>query len=60
MKDEKSAAKFQYKNCQRQSCTAFNCLSSGINILAGDDPFTLKYCLQVTCPILSMVSYGRC
>ena len=24
-----------YKNCQRQSCSAINCLSSGINILAG-------------------------
>ena len=24
-----------YKNCQRQSCRAFNCLSSGINILVG-------------------------
>ena len=23
-----------YKNCQRQSCSAINCLSSGINILA--------------------------
>jgi len=27
-----------YKNCQRQSCRAFNCLSSGINILAGRRP----------------------
>ena len=26
----------------------------------GDDPFTLKSCIQVTCPLLSMVSYGRC
>ena len=24
-----------YKNCQRQSCSAINCRSSGINILAG-------------------------
>ena len=24
-----------YKNCQRQSCSAINCLSSGITILAG-------------------------
>jgi len=23
-----------YKSCQRQSCSAINCLSSGINILA--------------------------
>jgi len=26
------------KNFQRQSCTAINYLSNGINILAGDDP----------------------
>jgi len=24
-----------YKKCQQQSCSAINCLSSGINILAG-------------------------
>jgi len=24
-----------YKNCQRQGCSAINCLSSGINIFAG-------------------------
>ena len=36
IKDEKSAAKFHYiKNCQRQSCSAFSCLSSGSNTLAG-------------------------
>jgi len=36
IKDEKSAAKVHYiKNCQRQSCCAINCLSSGINILTG-------------------------
>ena len=39
IKDEKSAAKFRYiKKCQRQSCSAFNCLSSGINMLAGGRP----------------------
>ena len=27
-----------YKNCQPQSCSAFDCLSSGINILAGGRP----------------------
>jgi len=27
-----------YKNCQRQSCSAVNCLLSGINILAGERP----------------------
>ena len=30
-----------YKNCQRQSCSAINCLSSGINILAGGSPVPL-------------------
>jgi len=56
MKAEKSAAKFHYT----KTVSALNCLSSGVNILAGDDPFPLKSCLQVTCPLLSMVSYGRC
>ena len=38
-----------YKNCQRQSCRAFNCLSSGINILVGGrllDPEILPPCEQ--------------
>jgi len=39
IKDEKSAAKFHYiKNCQRQCCSAINCLWSGINILARGRP----------------------
>ena len=40
MKDEKAAAKFQYTKTvsQQQSCRAFNCLSSGINILEGGRP----------------------
>ena len=39
IKDKKSAAKFHYiQNCQRQSYSAINCLSSGINILAGGRP----------------------
>jgi len=39
MKDEKSAANFHYiKNCQRESCRTFNCLSSGINTLVGEPP----------------------
>jgi len=29
-----------YKNCQRQSCSAVHCLSSGINILARGRPLT--------------------
>ena len=30
------------------------------HIARGDDPFPLKSCLHVACPLLSMVSYGRC
>jgi len=44
LKDEKSAAKVSlYKNCQRQICSAINCLSSGINrpILAGSSSIPL-------------------
>jgi len=39
MKDETSAAKFHYiKTVSGKSCRAFNCLPSGINILAGGRP----------------------
>ena len=38
MKDEKSAAKFHYIKLSHADCRAFNCLSSGINILAGGLP----------------------
>ena len=31
------------KNFQQQSCSAVNCLSSGINILAGDDPIPVRF-----------------
>jgi len=27
-----------YKKCQRQCCSSINCLSSGINMLAGGRP----------------------
>jgi len=30
-----------YKNCQQHSCSAINCLLSGINILAGDSSVPL-------------------
>jgi len=30
------------KNFQRQSCSAINYLSNGSNILAGDNPITVK------------------
>jgi len=35
-----------YKNFQRQSCSAINYLSKGINILAGDDPIHVKFGLK--------------
>jgi len=39
IKDEKSAAKFHYiKTVSGKVGSAFNCLSSGINILAGGRP----------------------
>jgi len=31
------------KNFQRQSCSAINYLSNGIDILAGDDPVPVKF-----------------
>ena len=42
------------KNCQRQSCSAINCLSSGIKSIywQGEDLFPLKTWLQVTYPLL--------
>ena len=46
-----------YKNCQQQSCSAINCLSSGVNILAGGEPFPLKSWLQVTYPLLKAASF---
>ena len=57
MKDEKSAAVSLYKNSQWQSCSAINCLSSGINILAGGRPLPLKSWLQVTYPLLKAASF---
>jgi len=50
-----------YKNCQRQSIVAHSIAFRVVSIYwQGDDPFPLKSCLQVTCPLLSVVSYGRC
>jgi len=31
------------KNFQRQSCSAINYLSNGVNVLAGDDPVAIKF-----------------
>ena len=38
------------KNFQRQSCSTINYLSKGINILAGDDPVTIKFGPEGTSP----------
>ena len=61
IKDEKSAAKFHYiKNVSgkvAEHSIAFRAVSIYWH---GDDPFPLKSCLQVTGPLLSMVSHGRC
>jgi len=48
MNFDKTALKVCYKvllskNFQRQSCSAINCLSNGVNILAGDDPVPVKF-----------------
>ena len=40
-----------YKNCQRQSCSAINCLSTGINILAGGSSVPLISESKGTAPI---------
>jgi len=61
MKDEKSAAKFHYiKTVGGKVVVHSIAFRVVVNILAWDDPFPLKSCLQVTCPLLSMVSYGIC
>jgi len=31
------------KNFQQQSCSAFSCISNGVNILVGDDPVPVKF-----------------
>jgi len=41
-----------YKNCQRQSCSAINCLSSSINILAGGRPFPPEILAPSDLPLL--------
>jgi len=39
-----------YKNCQQQCCSAINCLSSGINILAGGRPLPPEILLPSDLP----------
>jgi len=61
IKDEKSAAKFHYIKSVSDEVVAHSIAFRVVLIYwQGDDPFPLKSCLQVTCPLLSMVSYGRC
>ena len=61
MKDEKSAAKFHYIKTVSGKVVELSIAFRVVSIYwQGDDPFPLKSCLQVTCPLLLMVSYGRC
>ena len=46
-----------YKNCQGQSCSAINCLSSGINILAGGSSVPLISARKGTDPPLEALSF---
>ena len=58
MKDEKSAAKFHYIKAVSSRVVVHSIAFRVVSIYwQGDDPFPLKSCLQVTCPLLSMVSY---
>jgi len=57
MKDEKSAAKFHYIKTVSSKVVAQSIAFRVVLIhWQEDDPFPLKSCLQVTCPLLSMVS----
>jgi len=59
MKDEKSAAKFHNIKTVSGKVLVHSIAFRVLSIYwQGDDPFPLKSCLQVTCPLLSMVSYG--
>jgi len=61
IKDDKSAAKFHYIKTVRGKVVAHSIAFRVVSIYwQGDNPFPLKSCLEVTCPILSVVSYGRC
>jgi len=61
IKDENSAAKFHYIKTVSGKVVAQSIDFQVVSIYwQRDDPFPLKSCLQVTCPLLSMVSYERC
>jgi len=58
MKDEKSAAKFYYIKTVSGKVVVHSIAFRAVSIYwQGDDHFRLKSCLQVTCPLLSIVSY---
>jgi len=58
IKDEKSAAKFHYIKTVSGKVVAQSIAFRVVSIYwQEDNPFSLKSCLQVTCPLLSMVSY---
>ena len=60
MKDEKSAAKFHYIKTVSSKVVEHSIAFRVVSIyFQGNDPFPLKSYLQVTYPLLSMVSYGR-
>jgi len=61
MEDEKSAAKFHCIKTISGKVVSHSIAFRVVSIYwQGDDPFLLKSCLQVTCPLLSMVSCGGC
>ena len=58
IKNEKSAAKFHYIKTVSGKVVEHSIAFRVVSIYwQGDDPFPLKPCLQVTCPLLSVVSY---
>ena len=58
MKDETSAAKFHYIKTVSGNVVEHSIAFRVVSIYwQRNDPFPLKSCLQVTCPILSMVEY---
>ena len=58
MKDEKSAAKFHYIKTVSGKVVVHSIAFREVSIYSqGDDRFPMKSCLQVTCPLLSMVSF---
>ena len=59
IKDEKSAAKFHYRPIKTVSgkVVAQSIAFRAVSIYwQGDDPFLLKFWLQVTCPLLKATS----